>query len=175
MRGEGRWSALVEVCKWQVSWDTVILIQELAENEGGNFCTSILVLVHDYLLAHDKHLFGLWESGVEIVPVKGILSWLCNLLCFHWYVMNSSKLCVCISLYACMQTNNTMWRWMVLCTWLEAILFLACQDFAFLLYLSFFIPQETCHPIMCSYKVVKVFFEVWGLQGRVESGVHNVS
>lgn len=109
------------------------------------------------------------------MPVKGILSWLCNLLCFHWYVMNSSKLCVCISLYACMQTNNTMWRWMVLCTWLEAILFLACQDFAFLLYLSFFLPQETCHPIMCSYKVVKVFFEVWGLQGRVESGVHNVS
>ena len=28
---------------------------------------------------------------------------------------------------------------------------------------------------MCSYKVVKVFFEVWGLQGRVESGVHRVS
>ena len=28
---------------------------------------------------------------------------------------------------------------------------------------------------MCSYKVVKVFFEVWGLQGKVESGVHKVS
>ena len=28
---------------------------------------------------------------------------------------------------------------------------------------------------MCSYKVVKVFFEVWGLQGRVESAVHRVS
>ena len=27
---------------------------------------------------------------------------------------------------------------------------------------------------MCSYKVVKVFFEVWGLQGRVETGVHRV-
>ena len=27
---------------------------------------------------------------------------------------------------------------------------------------------------MCSYKVVKVFFEVWGLQGKVESGVHKV-
>ena len=28
---------------------------------------------------------------------------------------------------------------------------------------------------MCSYKVVKVFFEVWGLQTRVEAGVHRVS
>lgn len=27
---------------------------------------------------------------------------------------------------------------------------------------------------MCSYKVVKVFFEVWGLQGKVETGVHKV-
>jgi hypothetical protein len=27
-------------------------------------------------------------------------------------------------------------------------------------------------PIMCSYKAVKVSFEVWGLQGKVESGVH---
>ena len=27
---------------------------------------------------------------------------------------------------------------------------------------------------MCSYKVIKVFFEVWGLQGKVESGVHRV-
>lgn len=32
--------------------------------------------------------------------------------------------------------------------------------------------KDTCQPIMCSYKVVKVFFEVWGLQGRVETGVH---
>ena len=28
---------------------------------------------------------------------------------------------------------------------------------------------------MCSYKAVKVSFEVWGLQGKVESGVHRVS
>ena len=28
---------------------------------------------------------------------------------------------------------------------------------------------------MCSYKVVKVFFEVWGLQSKVESSVHRVS
>ncbi len=28
---------------------------------------------------------------------------------------------------------------------------------------------------MCSYKMVKVFFEVWGFQGRVETGVHKVS
>ena len=27
---------------------------------------------------------------------------------------------------------------------------------------------------MCSYKLVKVYFEVWGLQGKVESGVHKV-
>ena len=38
-----------------------------------------------------------------------------------------------------------------------------------------FIAQDTSQPIMCSYKVVKVFFEVWGFQGRVESGVHRVS
>ena len=38
-----------------------------------------------------------------------------------------------------------------------------------------FIAQDTSQPIMCSYKIVKVFFEVWGFQGRVESGVHRVS
>ena len=27
---------------------------------------------------------------------------------------------------------------------------------------------------MCSYKAVKVFFEVWGLQTKVESAVHKV-
>ena len=32
--------------------------------------------------------------------------------------------------------------------------------------------RETAQPVMCSYKVVKVFFEVWGFQGRVETGVH---
>lgn len=36
-------------------------------------------------------------------------------------------------------------------------------------------PQDSVQPIMCSYKVVKVFFEVWGLQTRVEAGVHRVS
>ena len=35
--------------------------------------------------------------------------------------------------------------------------------------------QADTQPIMCSYKVVKVFFEVWGLQGKVESSVHRVS
>ena len=34
--------------------------------------------------------------------------------------------------------------------------------------------QETSQPIMCSYKVVKVFFEVWGLQTKVETSVHKV-
>jgi hypothetical protein len=33
------------------------------------------------------------------------------------------------------------------------------------------IPQPN-YPIMCSYKVIKVFFEVWGFQTRVEAGVH---
>ncbi|XP_003391701.1 PREDICTED: cytoplasmic phosphatidylinositol transfer protein 1-like, partial [Amphimedon queenslandica] len=32
--------------------------------------------------------------------------------------------------------------------------------------------KESTEPIMCSYKAVKVFFEVWGLQTRVEAGVH---
>lgn len=33
--------------------------------------------------------------------------------------------------------------------------------------------KETQKPIMCSYKVVKVFFEVWGLQTKVEQYVHS--
>ncbi|CAD5125676.1 DgyrCDS13878 [Dimorphilus gyrociliatus] len=33
--------------------------------------------------------------------------------------------------------------------------------------------RETHQPIMCSYKVVKVFFEVWGFQTRVEQYVHS--
>ena len=35
-------------------------------------------------------------------------------------------------------------------------------------------PQETSNPIMCSYKLVRVKFELWGLQTRVESFVHKV-
>ena len=35
--------------------------------------------------------------------------------------------------------------------------------------------QDNSEPVMCSYKAIKVFFEVWGLQGKVESGVHRVS
>jgi len=38
-----------------------------------------------------------------------------------------------------------------------------------------FFSQETCDPIMCSYKLVRVKFEVWGLQTRVESYLHRVS
>lgn len=34
--------------------------------------------------------------------------------------------------------------------------------------------KETVKPIMCSYKVVRVKFDVWGLQTRVESYVHQV-
>jgi len=33
--------------------------------------------------------------------------------------------------------------------------------------------QSKDHPVMCSYKVVTVKFEVWGLQTRVESFVHS--
>jgi len=33
--------------------------------------------------------------------------------------------------------------------------------------------KETSEPIMCSYKVVRVKFEVWGLQTRVESFTHS--
>uniref|UniRef100_UPI00358F58BA cytoplasmic phosphatidylinositol transfer protein 1 n=1 Tax=Myxine glutinosa TaxID=7769 RepID=UPI00358F58BA len=32
--------------------------------------------------------------------------------------------------------------------------------------------QNNCSPIMCSYKLVTVKFDVWGLQGRVEQFVH---
>lgn len=32
--------------------------------------------------------------------------------------------------------------------------------------------QNTTKPVMCSYKVVRVKFEIWGLQGRVESFTH---
>ena len=35
--------------------------------------------------------------------------------------------------------------------------------------------QETFQPIMCSYKLVDVSFDVWGLGSRVESYVHKVS
>ncbi|KAF7238228.1 Cytoplasmic phosphatidylinositol transfer protein 1 [Varanus komodoensis] len=34
--------------------------------------------------------------------------------------------------------------------------------------------RETQEPIMCSYKLVSVKFEVWGLQTRVEQFVHKV-
>ncbi|XP_041362236.1 cytoplasmic phosphatidylinositol transfer protein 1-like [Gigantopelta aegis] len=32
--------------------------------------------------------------------------------------------------------------------------------------------KENTKPVMCSYKVVKVKFEVWGMQGKVESFTH---
>lgn len=35
--------------------------------------------------------------------------------------------------------------------------------------------RDTHQPIMCSYKLVTVKFEVWGLQTRVEQFVHKVS
>jgi hypothetical protein len=35
--------------------------------------------------------------------------------------------------------------------------------------------QKNSTPIMCSYKIVKVKFEVWGLQTRVESYMQRVS
>lgn len=35
--------------------------------------------------------------------------------------------------------------------------------------------QETSDPIMCSYKLVSVKFEVWGLQTRVEAFVQRVN
>lgn len=34
--------------------------------------------------------------------------------------------------------------------------------------------RDTQDPIMCSYKLVTVKFEVWGLQTRVEQFVHKV-
>lgn len=35
--------------------------------------------------------------------------------------------------------------------------------------------RDSHQPIMCSYKLVTVKFEVWGLQTRVEQFVHKVS
>lgn len=35
--------------------------------------------------------------------------------------------------------------------------------------------RDTQDPIMCSYKLVTVKFEVWGLQTRVEQFVHKVT
>lgn len=35
--------------------------------------------------------------------------------------------------------------------------------------------RQYTKPIMCSYKLVSVKFEVWGLQTRVEQFVHKVS
>jgi uncharacterized protein YbdZ (MbtH family) len=34
--------------------------------------------------------------------------------------------------------------------------------------------RETHDPIMCSYKLVKITFEVWGLQTKVEDYAHKV-
>ncbi|XP_028843497.1 cytoplasmic phosphatidylinositol transfer protein 1-like isoform X3 [Denticeps clupeoides] len=34
--------------------------------------------------------------------------------------------------------------------------------------------KQTSEPVMCSYKLVRVQFDVWGLQGRVEQFVHKV-
>lgn len=34
--------------------------------------------------------------------------------------------------------------------------------------------RETQQPIMCSYKLVKTYFEVWGLQTRIEQFTHKV-
>ncbi|EDO47918.1 predicted protein, partial [Nematostella vectensis] len=34
--------------------------------------------------------------------------------------------------------------------------------------------QDTSDPIMCSYKLVNVSFDVWGLSQRVEAYVHKV-
>ena len=34
--------------------------------------------------------------------------------------------------------------------------------------------QDTSKPVMCSYKGVRVSFEVWGLQSKVESYAHKV-
>jgi len=35
--------------------------------------------------------------------------------------------------------------------------------------------RDTQDPVMCSYKLVTVKFEVWGLQTRVEQFVHKVT
>ena len=38
------------------------------------------------------------------------------------------------------------------------------------------LQEEGCtKPIMCSYKLVRVKFEVWGMQTRVEGFTHSVS
>ena len=42
-------------------------------------------------------------------------------------------------------------------------------------FVSPFTLQDDSQPIMCSYKLVTVRFDVWGLASRVESFVHNVS
>lgn len=34
--------------------------------------------------------------------------------------------------------------------------------------------KETSNPIMCSYKVVEVRLDVWGLQSRLEDFIHKV-
>ena len=34
--------------------------------------------------------------------------------------------------------------------------------------------QDSTSPIMCSYKLVNVSFDVWGLRDRVENYVHRV-
>ena len=34
--------------------------------------------------------------------------------------------------------------------------------------------QETVQPMMCSYKLVEAYFEVWGLQTRVEGFIQKV-
>ena len=38
-----------------------------------------------------------------------------------------------------------------------------------------FLFQDNTEPIMCSYKLVSVSFDVWALASRVESFVHRVS
>lgn len=35
--------------------------------------------------------------------------------------------------------------------------------------------RNSFNPIMCSYKVVNAYFEVWGLQTKVEEFIHSVS
>lgn len=35
--------------------------------------------------------------------------------------------------------------------------------------------KDFVDPVMCSYKAVKVKFEVWGLQSKVEEFTHRVS
>ena len=39
---------------------------------------------------------------------------------------------------------------------------------------NFDLLQDTSKPVMCSYKGVRVSFEVWGLQSKVESYAHKV-